>query len=144
MHALTIAPTRASKIKWENVPRGLGDRGSSPLLYRGHIYMTGSMYGVKSACCIDVKTGQIKWKQEFQKLESTSPILVDGKVIASVQHTDKKKGRITVMYRATPEKYEELGELNERVADFSSPAVADGLLLLRLANGVACYDLRAR
>ncbi len=121
-----------------------GDRGSTPVVFEGHIYITGSMYGMKSAACFDLESGALKWKESFPKLESTSPIIADGKVFAHVSDPDKKsKKRITIMYKATGDKFEKLGQLNDATADFSSPTVANGKLYLRLANHVACYDISA-
>jgi hypothetical protein len=100
------------------------------------------MYGVKSICCIDLKTGEIKWKQKTEKLETTSPIIADGKVIAYVKNPKDKKKTVTIMFKADPEKYEQLGILEEPVAILSSPVIAGERLYLRLANTIGCYDLR--
>ena len=47
----------------------------------------------------------------------------------------------TVMYRATPEKYEELGRFRSNATICTSPAIVGGRMFLRLKDGVACYDL---
>lgn len=145
MRAFELSPKAGKVLKWE---RGgsIGDRGASPLFYKDHVYVTGSMYGAKSICCVNLKTGKRVWSQSFPKLESTSPILADGKIIATVNHPAdakaKRKRRVTVMFKANPAKYEQLGILPDIVSSFASPAIAGGKLYLRLADGMACYDLR--
>jgi hypothetical protein len=48
------------------------------------------------------------------------------------------------MVRASPDGgYQRLGKFSPGICNFSSPAIADGLLYLRLDKCVACYDLRA-
>jgi hypothetical protein len=49
----------------------------------------------------------------------------------------------TIMFRATPEKFEKLGVFKEPVAEFVMPTVAGGRMCLRLKDTIACYDLRA-
>lgn len=142
MSAYKLTPQKATQL-WRAKGR-IGDRGSTPVIYKDHVYTTGSMYGLGSACCFDLKTGAMKWKHPFKKLESTSPIAVDGKIIAHVRNPKDKKKTATVMYKASGEKYEQLGILEEPAATFSSPVVAGGRMYLRLADTVACYELKAQ
>ncbi len=139
--AFTLTPEKMVRL-WAAKER-CGDRGSTPLVYQNHVYITGSMYGVHAACCMDIKTGELKWKQDFKKIESTSPIAVAGNIIAHIKNPKNPKTHITVLYKATPEKFEQRGLLEEPVGPFSSPVVANGRLYVRLEKSVGCYDLRA-
>jgi hypothetical protein len=82
----------------------------------------------------------LKWQQKYEHTEGSSAIVADGKVFA-FRH---ERPQTLVMFRATPEKYEELGRIPgtpNPLNGLSSPAVAGGRLYLRLKNAVACYDL---
>jgi hypothetical protein len=46
------------------------------------------------------------------------------------------------MLKATPEKYTPLGLFNPESCPLASPAITGGKMVLRLRDGVACYDLR--
>jgi outer membrane protein assembly factor BamB len=140
--AFKITPKKAERI-WAQKER-CGDRGSTPAIYDGHVYITGSMYGVRSACCIDLKTGEMKWKQSFPKLETCSPIIADGKVFAYVKNKKNKKKLATIMYKADPEKFQQLGMIDTSAGPCSSPTIANGRLYLRLKDHVACYDVKAK
>jgi hypothetical protein len=71
--------------------------------------------------------------------ESSSPVLADGKIIAMIEETEDRF--YVVMYRATPDKFEELGRFNPHAGPGASPAIAGGKLYLRLQDCLACYDL---
>ncbi|MCZ7648906.1 MAG: PQQ-like beta-propeller repeat protein [Planctomycetota bacterium] len=123
------------------------ERGGSVVVHDGYVYSLGGGYRTSGAHCHDLKTGETKWIEEMQKHETGSPILADGKLIAfapDVGSEAKEKPRICIMYRATPEKYEELGRLSGKAFNpYSSPSIAAGRLYLRCKDTVACYDLRA-
>jgi outer membrane protein assembly factor BamB len=125
--AYEISPQKAVLL-WS---KRLGsDRGSSPVIYQDHVYVHGDF----GARCLSLKEGAEKWRTLELKAEVSSPVLADGKLIGSANGS-------TVLYRATPEKFEKLGKYISDALHPSSPAIASGKLYLRLANGVACYDL---
>ena len=71
---------------------------------------------------------------------------VDGKIIrhSECAHNALEHNYIE-MIQATPEKYVLLGSFEPKgLCAFTSPAVADGRMYLRLRDGLACYDLRAK
>jgi hypothetical protein len=84
--------------------------------------------------CFDVNTGEVKWKGRDISETSGVAILADGKMIGNCADG-------TIMYRATPEKYEELGRFKSNATLCQSPAIVVGKMFLRLKDGVACYDL---
>jgi len=133
--AWKITPQKAEQI-WTGGAK-LGDRGSSPLIYQDHVYHPPAEYG-RMICCMDLKTGARKWTQLVPG-GVCSPIVADGKIIASVND-------FIIMYKATPEKYEELGRfpIPKGMRAWTSPAFAGGKLYLRHLDGIVCYDLTAR
>lgn len=125
------------------------DRGGSAVVHDGLVYAVGGGYRNSGAHCYDLKTGQLKWTEKYPHTECTSAVLADGKVFAFAALKGKGHGTDMniVMFRATAEKYEQLGVLtcesaNSTFNSLSSPTVANGFLYVRLVDAVACYDLR--
>ena len=51
---------------------------------------------------------------------------------------------LLTMVRASPEKFELLGEVkNTKALDCTSPAIVNGRMFLRMKTNVACFDLTA-
>lgn len=109
------------------------DRGTSPVIYEGHVYHIGSR---GSAACIELATGQLAWLEEVPDTEISSPIVVDGKIIVQ-----QEWGKKLTMIRPTPQKYDVLSQVQLPLSRAASPAVVDGKLYVRLNHAVACYDL---
>ena len=110
---------------------GAGNHSGSAIVYQGHVYVHASR--PEGVVCDDLNTGAVKWKCANVDPSGVA-ILVDGKLIGNCDAG-------TIMYRATPDKYEELGRFKSNATICTSPAVVDGKLFLRLKDGVACYDL---
>lgn len=135
-----LAPQGATRV-WKQI-RGF-DR-SSPLVYQGNLFVnTGQNY-----CCEDLETGTEKWSKGNVGVDMNSPVCADGKIIAFCgpghSHTDVGCG--IVIFRATPDKYVEVGRFNPHAASCESPAIVNGKLYFRTesADGdysVVCYDL---
>jgi len=137
--AYRLAPEKAT-LAWPIKNHG-DERGASPLIYNDHIYLVGGDYG-PAVTCIDLKTGETKWKQKIGHTEASSPILADDKIIAYIEEHPVK----LLMFKATPEKYEELARTpgtREVLCLNASPALTGGSLYLRLKDSIACYDLIA-
>ena len=117
------------------------DRGSSPIIYDGHVYAVGGGYpvGTGKAICVKLDTGKRTWEQDVGPgTEIASPVIADGKLITAVEQT-----RLFMM-SAAPHEAHVLAEADADVIKFStSPTIANGRLYLRLDSSVACYDLRA-
>jgi outer membrane protein assembly factor BamB len=142
MRAYRITPNKAEML-WEQ-NKNCGARGASPVVFQGHIYKAGASHNGKSLFCFDVKTGEINWSQVISSGDASSPVLADGKIFALLDDGgDNVDHLLMVMYRATPEKYEELGRFHPDAGASASPAIVGGKLYLRLHNCIACYDLRA-
>jgi len=111
------------------------DRGASPLIYDGHVYVVCNSNGGRVAC-IALDTGKVVWDQKIGGTEFSSPVAVDGKILAVTAN-----GRLIMMLKPAPGEYKVLGQAKLPIEQCNSPAVADGKLFLRLNHAVACYDL---
>lgn len=127
--AYKLSPTGAEKL-WSVPPP---DRGSSPLIYEGHVYAVGS----DRVRCVNIETGKVKWEKVVGGgTEISSPIIADGKILAFYG-----RGNVLAMLEATPENFSEFARVQIQAAQCSSPAIVDGKLYLRLAQCVASFDL---
>ena len=106
---------------------------SSPLIYGGHVYLTGGEWHM----CVELATGKLKWKESRQSTIS-SPVIADGKMIAL-----EKKGSDLVMIDTDTKGHRELGKTRIKAMWCPSPVIVEGKLYLRMADNISCYDLRA-
>jgi len=128
--AYRLSASGAEKL-W-TAQRG-GDRASSPILYKDHVYTVAG----GRAQCVELRTGKVLWDGSPGGGEISSPIFVNDKLVALWDN-----GNSLVLIRATPERYELLGKVGGIPgAQCTSPAVTDGKLYVRLRDAVACYDL---
>ncbi len=122
-------------------------RGASLLVDDGYVYSTSGRYFSTPLRCFDLFTGEEKWVglgDHGGNAKGASPILADGKIMAQIKDPDavaERGGSWTVMFRAAPEKFEELGQFHSEGATCTSPSVADGKLYLRQQYAVACWDI---
>jgi outer membrane protein assembly factor BamB len=100
------------------------------------VYFCTRAYSSRLVCVLNLKTGAILFSQDGRaSTTSSSPALADGKVFIM----DSSGGLYG--FKATQDKYEEVGYVQAGAARCSSPAIAGGKLYLRLKDCVACYDL---
>jgi outer membrane protein assembly factor BamB len=122
-------------------------RGASLLVHDGYVYSTAGRYFSTPLRCFDLLTGEEKWVgigDHGGNAEGTSPIMADGKIMAQIKDPDavaERGGSWTVMFRAAPEKFEELGQFHSEGATCTSPSIANGKLYLRQQYAVACWDI---
>jgi len=134
------------ELAWTS-KEGYDERGGSVTVLNGYVYAVGGGYRNSGAHCYDLQTGELKWTQSYGHTETSSAVSADGKVFAyAVKMEGTRKVRGVVMFKASPEKYEELGFLTEaHLGDafsiFSSPTICGGKMYLRMATAIACYDL---
>ena len=129
--AYRMSPDKAD-LAWSVA---VGDRGTTPIIHEGHVYAIGA----NKAMCVRLSDGRVMWEEKLRYCEITSPVLADGKVIATVED-----GGTLMMFRASAGKFEGVGKLPRmRAASCSSPSVCGGKLFLRLKDGVGCFDLAA-
>lgn len=134
MTAYRLAPEGPKKMWTVRV----SDRGSSPVVYDGHVYAVagGSSGHGAHLVCVHIDSGQIAWDEAIDFAEVSSPVVADGKLMAVC-------GTFFWLLQASPERYSVLGQANYQITLCTSPAVFAGKLFLRQANAIACYDLRA-
>ena len=138
------------EVLWKQMWGVHGEWRVSPLLDKTLVYCCEAHE--QTWICADLATGEIKWTQKGIATDMCSPVLADGKVIVPAMpgnsHTDG--GCNLLMFKATGEKYIQLGKFNANVAPCTSPAIFGGKLVVRTAttetedSGVACYDISAK
>jgi len=116
---------------WRNP---LIDRGASPLITDGYVYVVGGRDKAK-AMCLELETGKVAWEHRLPSTEFSSPVLADGKLFVVV-------GKSLLIVEATPAEYRQLGMKEMDICPCSSVALVDGKAYLRLRNAVASFDLR--
>lgn len=140
LRAYRMSPEKA-ELLWEM--KSNTDRMSSPVIYQGCVFWDGAYQ--TGFGCVALATGVEAWHEKTQTSHCSSLVAADGKVFmnfgAFMHGYDTESVR---MFKATPQKFEELGRFSPHVTICSSPTLADGRLYLRLDDAVACYDLRAR
>lgn len=80
------------------------------------------------AYCWDSQTGEQRWRQRVGGSFSASPVYCDGKIYAL-----KASGEM-IVFKATPDGYEELASNQLGEEAFASPALCDGSLFLRVGQ----------
>ena len=111
-----------------------GDRVGSYLLHDGHVF--GDFGGTYR--CLDL-TGKVLW-QKSAGSGTSSPVLADGKVFHIVSSKNDSDSKLA-MFSATPTMPATFFTVSVPAMRFTSPAICDGRLFIRLEDGVACYDL---
>jgi len=105
----------------------------SPIIYEGSVY---HCCGEKHQC-IDLETGAVKWVVNEINSTITSPLLADGKLLVY-----ENNGTHVRMVKATNAAYEQLGRAKTDAMGCSSPAIANGRLIVRQKDKLVCFDLR--
>lgn len=103
---------------------------ASPVSIGNHLYGLGPR---KNLECVEISTGKIMWSQEGYWQTSADKayggFLVVGTNILALTDTGQ-----LVMFKATPEKFTEVGTAQVCAANWCNPAYADGKLYLRDGN----------
>ena len=121
----------------------LATHWNTPVLHEGHLYASsGQNSGDAELRCIELKTGNVKWKK--RGLSRTSVTLIEGHLVVLGEYGD------LLLVEATPEEFRMVTELPETKANklvhpcWSEPIVAHGLLVVRGKKNVRCYELIPR
>jgi len=126
-----ISPTTITR-KWNHAsdPRRTQ---SSPIIHEGRVYHMedGEQF------CWELAGGKLLWKESVPG-EISSPILADGKIFVPIN-----KGNNIQILRAGGERVE-LGKALVRATWCPSPTIAEGKLLLRMKDGIQCFDIAAQ
>jgi len=146
--AYRLSPGGATKA-WEHE---FTDRGVSALIHRDAVYLIGGHgtpndKGTPKIVCLDLAAGKLNWeavgKRDWRSgpfdAEYSSPIGVGDKIVAVVGVYDKGS---LMLFKADTQRHVVLGHSLLEVLPCTSPALADGIVYLRMKNSVAAYDLR--
>lgn len=162
LRAFKLSPAGATLL-WSG--RSMSDGEGSYTVWKDHVYFLCGV-GLNAptrAECLDLKTGESKWISESYFVPGGSetpvgqPIAADGKILrcdgnfhgSSFNNCTPRRDSCHTMgfemFSANPDgRYVRLGRFEPGAAMMASPALADGKLYLRLENGIACFDLRAK
>ena len=119
---LAIRPTGRGQVVWRDQAETYVP---SLLLHEGALYMVNDK-GI--GMCRDATTGRVAWQARIGGNFSASPVLAGELIYAPAEN-----GR-TVVFRATPKKFEQVAENQLGIECFTSPVIADGRLYLRIAE----------
>ncbi len=107
----------------------------SPVIYDGKLF---TISDTGKITCYDALTGEVFWNERLKGSRYLSSLVAgDGKVYAC-----NTKGLTTVIAAAAPFKIIAENDLNGRC--YASPAIADGCILLRIADYLYCIEKESR
>ena len=129
--AMVDVSARGARIRWQN--RDIQSQFSTPIVARGRIYCTSD---TGNLVCMDARTGRALWKQTgFPK---GGLVGVDGTLIA----VNGRNGEVAMANLGAPG-YQELGRFRPLGGEsWTAPIVANGCLLLRNHQTLACFSLK--
>ena len=125
-HASSTPATDGSRIYVSYVP--------SPVFSGNHVY---SILDNGIVYCLDAADGHIVWEKRIGGHHRASLVLVDGNLMAT-----NDQG-VTTVFRATPERYEQVAENDLGEFCYATPAVAGGRIYIRTENHLYCIAGRS-
>ena len=126
--ALIKISTAGATAVWQNTK--MKNKFNHSVLHKGYLY------GFDEAilACIDVKTGQLKWKGG--RYGYGQLLLAGEHLIITSENGD------AVLVKASPDAHHELAKFSAiEGKTWNSPAISDGLLLVRNTSEMACYRI---
>lgn len=149
-----IQPDKATQV-WSY--HGCSDKGSSPVVVDGHVYVQGE----RRLSCVELKSGQEKWTATLnrRKPQYTSMVAADGKVCYALEAVlwfaadptgfkpivDGQFDEAAVLASEqvhAARKATKVGKLKPLAC--SSPALSGGKMIIRLPGSLVCYDLAGK
>ncbi len=121
-HVAAIRADGSGTIAWD-----IGQRLYVPSM----IYHDGHLYAVLDAgiaVCWNSATGEERWKERLGGTFSASPVLVGDTILATSESGQSH------LFRATPDRFEALGQNQLGDEVFASPAACGGRLYFRVAD----------
>jgi hypothetical protein len=116
---------------------------NTAVLHEGHLYGSSGQHGGGAELrCIEWATGKVKWREG--NLDRASLLYVDGCFVCL-----SESGALRLL-RATPEKYDELGEITPKddageplltYPAWAAPVLSHGLLYVRGSDRLVCLEL---
>jgi len=149
---LRVGPGRC-EVVWQDDPRQrrkiLQTHWNTPIHHRGHVYASSGRHTQDAELrCVEWKTGRVAWSHP--DLGRTSLLLVENHFFCLAEQGD------LFVFRATPERFEPVGEIPLVAADegmpedrrkllrypaWAAPILAHGLLYVRGADRLVCVEL---
>jgi outer membrane protein assembly factor BamB len=123
-HLAAVAADGSGKIVWENKSRVYVP---SMIVHDGHLY---AVLDAGVAMCWNCADGTEKWKQRLGGTFSASLVLAGDRLYAC-----NEEGQVFV-FRATPEKFESLGQNQLGSSVFATPVICGGKIYHRVAQEV--------
>jgi outer membrane protein assembly factor BamB len=125
---IAVGPDGAD-IHWET--QTMSSHFNTPVFHDGYFYGTGN----PNLICLSPSDGQAVWTQTG--FENGGVVMVDGVILA----LSGNQG-FMAMVEATPDGYSELGRFTPLGGQsWTAPIVADGKLIVRNKEALACFDL---
>ncbi len=112
-----------SGVAWKN---NVKCYEQSTVVTNGYLY---AFSDVGIVHCWNATTGEEMWKQRLRGPVSASPLVVGDTIFAT------NEAGTTWVFKATPEKYEQLAENQLGESSFASLVAVDGQLFIRAASG---------
>ncbi|MFP4355106.1 MAG: PQQ-binding-like beta-propeller repeat protein [Phycisphaerae bacterium] len=126
--AYKLSPDRA-EVLWKS--DATQDRGASAVIHDGFVYAVTK----SDAVCVHLASGQVAWKVRARGDGFSSPLIADGKIVAIT-------GRNVTIFDGSPKQGgKQLAGARLLPLRCTSPAMADGKLLLRTKTNLVCYKL---
>ena len=116
--------------KWR-YPKLTRRTDSSPLIFD----QKAILFGAGMRLCVDLKNGKVLRKVSA-KHDISSPVLAGGKVLAY-----EINGSFLTSVEASPEKLSDEKKFKLNALKCTSPALVGTKLLVRNANGIACFEM---
>ena len=126
----------SSEEVWRK-PNDMFNHWSTPIHYKGHLYGMFSFkkYGNGPLQCIELKSGRIKWSEDGF---GPGNLILAGENLLALSDI----GELAVV-EASPSRYRELGRKKVLGGKcWSTPILADGLVLARSTEEAACLSVR--
>lgn len=118
----------------------LANKHGGVVLLGDHIYGDSDDRGIPQ--CVDLMTGEVKWKERGSGRGSAVVVAADGHLYIRFQDG------VLALAEATPEGYKEIGKFtipeSKDRPSWSHPVVLGGKLYVREQDNLYCYDLRKK
>lgn len=116
---------------WRNTEKQ-PQRIGSGVVVDGAVYVANA--GPSTIECIDLQTGEIRWRERVKGGFWGSTVYADGRLYAT------NKDGVTYVFRPNPKKFEPVARNDLGEPSNSTPAFSDGQIFLRTFRAVYCVD----
>jgi outer membrane protein assembly factor BamB len=103
----------------------------SPVAYGGHVYWIADD---GQASCTEIKTGEVKWTERTGFPAISSSLVLAGDRILAIGENGK-----AIVFKASPDSFDVLAEMNLGEGTYATPAAANGRLFVRGFEHLYCF-----